>query len=136
MHKKSAKTGQNQFFEATEPSKTSLKQFSCQLPILGPKDWTKPEFKTLPIFTNLSSSFLWLVFLQHLLMVTSSSKSNNSKAKATCAPIKTGLLAKKAVAISMAQAKKNKEQSIKKFAGIGEYFFYQVVTCLMLNSNR
>ena len=39
MHKKSVKTSQNQFFEATEPSKTGLKQFgcSCQLPILGLK---------------------------------------------------------------------------------------------------
>ena len=49
MHKKLVKTGQNRFFEATEPSKTGLKQFSCscQLPILGPKDWTKLDLKTL-----------------------------------------------------------------------------------------
>ena len=49
MHKKSVKTGQNRFFEATDPSKTSLKWFgcSCQLPIFGPKDQTKPDFKTL-----------------------------------------------------------------------------------------
>ena len=86
-----------------------------------------------PFFTYLSSSFLCLVFLQHHLIVASSSKSNNSQAKDTCAPIKTGPPAKKAVTILMAQAKKNKEQSIKKFFGIGKYFFYQVVTCLMLN---
>ena len=55
MHKKSVKTGQNRFFEATEPSKTGLKQFGCgchgcgcRLPILGPKDQTKLDFKTLP----------------------------------------------------------------------------------------
>ena len=69
-------------------------------------------------------------------MVVSSSKSNNSQAKATCALIKTGPLAKEAVTVSMAQAKKSKEQSIKKFIGIGKFSFYQMVTCLMLNSNR
>ena len=63
-------------------------------------------------------------------------KSNNSQANTTHAPIKTAPPAKKAIAISMAQAKKNKEQDIKKFAGIGKYFFYQMVTCLMLNLNR
>ena len=35
MHKKSVKTGQNWFFEATELSKTGLKQFGCGCPKLG-----------------------------------------------------------------------------------------------------
>ena len=42
MHKKSVKTGQNQFFEATEPSKTGLKQFGCSCPKIGnqrPRLW-------------------------------------------------------------------------------------------------
>ena len=49
MHKKSVKTGQNWFFEATELSKTGLKRFGCgcRLPIFRPKYWTKPDFKTL-----------------------------------------------------------------------------------------
>ena len=35
MHKKLVKTSQNQFFEATELSKTGLKQFSCGCPKIG-----------------------------------------------------------------------------------------------------
>ena len=35
MHKKSVKTGQNLFFEATEPSKTGLEQFGCGCPKIG-----------------------------------------------------------------------------------------------------
>ena len=35
MHKKLVKTGQNWFFEATEPSKTGLKWFSCSCPKIG-----------------------------------------------------------------------------------------------------
>jgi len=66
----------------------------------------------------------------------SSSKSNHSQAKATRAPLKTGPPGKKAVAVLMAHAKKNKDQGIKKHVGRGKYFFYQVVTRLMLNFNR
>ena len=35
MHKKLDKTGQNQFFEATELSKTGLKRFGCGCPKIG-----------------------------------------------------------------------------------------------------
>jgi len=58
------------------------------------------------------------------MVIASSSKFNHSQAKATCAPLKTGPPAKKAVAILMAKAKKIKQQSIKKYVGIGKYFFY------------
>jgi hypothetical protein len=62
-----------------------------------------------------------MVLLQHLLMViASSSKSNHSKAKAACAPLKTGPPAKKATAISMSHTKKTKDQGIKKYAGRGK----------------
>jgi hypothetical protein len=68
---------------------------------------------------------VFVVLLQHLLMVlTSSSKSNHSMAKAPCVSFKTGPPAKKAVVVLMAKAKQSREQSIKKHVCIGKYFFY------------
>ena len=59
---------------------------------------------------------VFVVLLQHLLMVlASSAKSNHSMAKATCVPFKTGPPAKKAVTISMAKTKQLMEQSNKIF---------------------
>jgi hypothetical protein len=58
------------------------------------------------------------------MVLTSSSKSNHSTAKAPCVSFKTGPPAKKAVAVSMAKAKQSREQSIKKHVHIGKYFFY------------
>ena len=68
-----------------------------------------------------------MVLLQHLLMViASSSKSNHSKAKAACAPLKTGPPTKKATAILMSHAKKTKDQGIKKYAGRGKFFIIRL----------
>ena len=78
---------------------------------------------SVPIFLHIKH-IVFIVLLQHLLMVASSSRSNTSQAKATHAPFKTGPLAKKAVAVLMAKAKKTKQQSIRKYVGIGRYFFY------------
>jgi hypothetical protein len=65
-----------------------------------------------------------MVLLQHPPMVSaSSSKSNRSQAKASRAPLKIGPPVTKAVAVSMAKAKKDKERSVKKRVR-GKYFFY------------
>ena len=54
------------------------------------------------------------------MVITSSSESNHSQAKATHSPFKTGPPAKKAAAISMSHVKKTKDQGIKKYAGRGK----------------
>jgi len=55
------------------------------------------------------------------MVSASSSKSNLSQAKSIRAPLKTGPPLKKTVAVSMAKAKKTKEQSMKKYARIGNF---------------
>jgi hypothetical protein len=55
------------------------------------------------------------------MVIASSSKSNHSKS--AFAPVKTGPPAKKAAAVSMAKAKKTKQQSIKKYVRTGNFFF-------------
>jgi hypothetical protein len=77
-----------------------------------------------PFFCIFKGVF-FVVLPQHFIMVfASSSKSNLSQAKSIRAPLKTGPPLKKAVAVSMAQAKKTKQESIKKYIRKGKYFFH------------
>jgi hypothetical protein len=54
---------------------------------------------------------------------SSSSKSTRSQGKSTKTAFKVGPPAKKPVAVSIANAKKTKQESIKKHARQGNYFF-------------
>jgi hypothetical protein len=70
------------------------------------------------------------------MVLTSSSKSNHPQVKAMQVLSKIDPPVKKAGAILMAKTKKTKEQSTKKHACMGKYFFYQVVTYLILSLDR
>lgn len=58
------------------------------------------------------------------MVIASSSKSHLSQTKSTRASVKIGPPVKKAVAVSMAKAKKTKQESIKKYVRKGKYFFH------------
>jgi hypothetical protein len=58
-----------------------------------------------------------------MVQVASSSKSNHSQAKSTHTAFKVGPPGKPPVAVSVAKAKKTKQQSIKKSIRSGNFFF-------------
>ena len=79
-------------------------------------------------------SLFFIVLHQHPLMVQSSfsSKSNRSQSKSTHTAFKVGPPGKKNNAVLMDKAKKNKQQSIKKYMCTGNYFICWVVAHLTL----